>query len=161
MKLQYLVILLIFFIGCGFHDFVPDPEPNDYVVKILTQKGENVMLKRIGEEFDVKVSVENATEVIGLNAWITYDPAIVEVVDNDLAVDDTQVIATDLGFLSNAQLLANIQKDGGGVEQPGTLICGYVSIPPTPASGDGDCFTVRFRAIAQGTTNIDFCGWTY
>lgn len=115
-----------------------------------------MMIKRIGEEFDVKVSVQNAVDVVGLNAWISYDPAIVEVVDTDAGTPDTQVDATPLGFLPNEQLLVSIQKDGGGVELPGTLVCGYASVPQAVASGDGDCFQVRFRAIAQGITNVDF-----
>jgi len=147
--MKKIVILFILFIlmGCV-------PSGDKPTTKIIT--GENIMLKRIGEEFDVKVSVTNATAVIGLNAWISYDPSIIEVVDLDTGMPDTQVDAEDLLFLPNAQLLVGIQKDGSNVEQPGTLICGYVSIPPTPISGDGDCFQVRFRAVAQGTTNIDF-----
>lgn len=149
----FIIIFLLLFQGIGCNN--DDNDDTTSIVRIIVL-GENNMLKRIGEEFDVKISVENATEVIGLNAWVTYDPAIVEVVDNDTGTPDTQVIVNDLGFLSNAQLLVSIQKDGGGNEQPGTLICGYVSVPPTPASGNGDCFNVRFRAIAQGSTNIDF-----
>lgn len=150
-KLNIFILLFVFIIGfqsCSCEK----PEKT----KVLINNGENIMLKRIGEEFDVKVSVENATEVIGLNAWITYDPAIVEVVDNDVSGSGTQVIVNDLGFLPNAQLLVSVQKDGGGIEQPGTLVCGYATIPPQPTSGDGDCFDVRFRAIAQGTTDINF-----
>lgn len=143
---KLFTIFILFIVGC-----MPIGEKS---TKIIV--GEEIMLKRIGEEFGVKVSVTNATDVIGLNAWISYDPTIIEVVDIGATVPDTQVDATDLGFLSTAQLLVSIQKDGGGAEQPGTLICGYVNIPPTPVSGDGDCFSVRFRAIAQGTTNIDF-----
>lgn len=143
---RVLILFILFIVGC-----MPLGEKS---TKIIV--GEDIMLKRIGEEFAVKVSVTNATEVIGLNAWISYDPLIVEVVDIDAEIPDTQLDAQDLGFLSNAQLLVGVQKDGDGVEQPGTLVCGYVSIPPTPVSGDGDCFQVRFRAIAQGTTNINF-----
>ena len=143
---KLFIIFILFIVGC-----MPIGERS---TKIIV--GEEIMLKRIGEEFNVKVSVQNATDVIGLNAWIGYDPAIIEVVDIDAGTVDTQVDATDLGFLSTAQLLVSIQKDGGGVERPGTLVCGYVNIPPTPVSGAGDCFSVRFRAIAQGTTNIDF-----
>jgi len=146
MKKVFILFILLMLVGC-----IPVGEPS---TKIIV--GEEIMLKRLGEEFDVKVSVQNATDVIGLNAWISYDSTIVEAVDTDAGTPDTQVDATDLGFLSNGQLLVSIQKDGGGVEQPGTLICGYVNIPPAPVSGDGDCFSVRFRAIGQGTTNIDF-----
>ena len=154
---SFILIIFIFIQGCSWNDFIPRPDDdNEYVVKILTNNGEDIMLKRIGEEFDIKVSVEDATDVIGLNAWITYDPAIVEVVDADDQTPDTQVITNDLGFLPNAQLLVSVQKDGGGVEQPGTLVCGYVSVPPSPVSGNGDAFDVRFRAIAQGSTNIEF-----
>lgn len=146
MKKVFILFILSMLVGC-----IPVGEPSTKIIA-----GESIMLKRIGEEFDVKVSVQNATDVIGLNAWISYDSTIVEVVDTDVSASNTQVDATDLGFLSNAQLLVSIQKDGGGVEIPGTLVCGYVNIPPTPVSGEGDCFSVRFRAVGQGTTNIDF-----
>jgi hypothetical protein len=146
MKKLFIIFILFILTSC-----LPIGERSTKIIA-----GEEIMLKRIGEEFNVKVSVQNATDVIGLNAWISYDPTIIEVVDIDAGTVDTQIDATDLGFLSNAQLLIGIQKDGGGVERPGTLVCGYVNIPPTPVSGDGDCFSVRFRAITQGTTNIDF-----
>ena len=152
MKKLFLVCMIFMLLtSCGFYDFVPTPDVEEYVVRIATQRGENIMLKRIGEEFDVKVSVENAVDVIGLNAWISYDPTIVEVVDTDPGTAGVQIDATDLGFLSSPQLLVGLQND-----TQGTLVCGYVNIPATPESGDGDCFSVRFRAIAQGTTNIDF-----
>lgn len=145
-----IIFILVGLIGC-----IPPkpPQESDYTI---IKTGDIEMIKRIGEEFDIKVSIENAVEVVGLNAWITYDPSIVEVVDDDPGAPNTQVIATDLGFLPNAQLLVSIQQDGGGNEQPGTLICGYASIPAAPTSGTGDAFSVRFRAIAQGTTDIDF-----
>lgn len=114
------------------------------------------MIKRINEEFDIKVSIENATDVIGLNAWISYDPAIVEPVDTDVSASGTQIDATDLGFFSNAQLLVGVQKDQNGVEQPGVLVCGYSSSPATPTNGTDDAFSVRFRAIGTGTSDIDF-----
>lgn len=114
------------------------------------------MLKRIGEEFDIKVSVENATQVIGLNTWITYDPDIVEVVDSDpTGSSGTQVIATDLGFFgASASLLANIKTNGN--EIPGTVIVGHATVPPSPVDGSGDAFSIRFKAIGAGNTNIDF-----
>jgi hypothetical protein len=114
------------------------------------------MLKRINEEFDVKVSIEDAVQIIGISAWIGYDPSIIEVVDGSPETAGTQVIAQDLGFLSSAQLLVGIQKDQNNVEQPGTLVCGYVSIPPIPVDGSGDVFSVKFRAIASGNTDIYF-----
>jgi hypothetical protein len=115
----------------------------------------NTMLKRIGEEFELMISIEEAQDVVGLNAWIEYDPLIVEVVDSDPVTPLTQVIATDHGFFPNPQLLVSVQNDGTN-ETPGTIICGYVTLPPTLTSGSGDAFSVRFRAIATGTTNIDF-----
>lgn len=114
------------------------------------------MVKRIGEEFDIKVSIEDAYQVIGLNAWISYDPTIVEPVDMDSNTEGTQINATDLGFFSNAQLLVGVQKNQDGVEQPGTLICGYSSSPATPTDGTADAFLVKFRAIAAGVSDINF-----
>ncbi len=122
---------------------------------LTTIKGDNIMIKRIGEEFEIKVSIENAFEITGMNAYITYDPAVIEVVDGDVNVADVQPITADLGFFTGATLLVGLEKVNN-IEQPGTLICGYVSIPPTLASGTGDCFTVRFKAITEGTTNVGF-----
>jgi len=122
----------------------------------LIKTGENEMLKRIGEEFELVVSFEDATDVIGVNAWIDYDPAIIEVVDNDPGAPGTQVIATDLGYFSGADLVVGLQKDIDNNEVPGSLICGYVSDPLVAVSGTGNCFGVTFRAIATGNTDVVF-----
>jgi len=151
---NWLFILIFFIVGCGFDNFVIKPtDNNNKFIKIKTK--ETIMLKRIGESFDIKVSVENATEVVGLNAWITYDPTIIEVVDSNTGTSGVQPIVSDLGFLPSAQLLVGLLKSGS-VEQPGTLVCGYVSIPAAPTTGTGDCFTVRFRAKAAGVTDLVF-----
>jgi len=152
-KLSFLLITVIFIFSCGLEYVIPTPDTDK--IKIIT--GENEMLKRIGEEFDVKVSIINPTEVIGLNSWITFNPLIIEAVDGNPATSgSTEVVKTDLGFFSDPQLLVNVQEDAGGNEQPGTLICGYVSMTATPVSIGGDCFSVRFRAIASGETDIEF-----
>jgi len=122
----------------------------------LIKTEERDMLKRIGEEFEVVVSIEDAEKVVGINAWIGYDPEIIEVVDGAVGTPGTQAIATDIGFFPNADLVVGIQKDAENTEQPGTLICGCVSDPLTLTDGTGGCFSVRFRAIAVGSTDVTF-----
>jgi len=112
--------------------------------------------KEVGEEFSVLVSAADpVTNVIGLSTWIRYDPAIIGVVDSDPSTTGTQVSATDLGFLTNGVLLANI-KTTSGVEEPGTLIVGYSSIPATPTSGSGNLFKIKFKGLSPGVTGVSF-----
>ena len=115
------------------------------LVIIFFNGGEKVT-KRVGDVFDVEVSISKAYEIVGINAYIEYDPSIIEYAGE----------YTDLGFFQNGQLLVDFLKDANDVAIPGTLVCGYVSLPITPTSGDGACFSLKFNAVAAGTTEITF-----
>jgi hypothetical protein len=111
------------------------------------------MAKYITEEFDIKVSVENVSDMEGIATDINYDPAIVEVVDTDAGTAGTQLDVTNHGFLVGATLVANVIQDAQGNEIPGAVVVG-LNIPTSPATGSGDLFSIKFRAIAVGTTTI-------
>lgn len=111
------------------------------------------MAKYITEEFDIKVSVENASDMEGIATDINYDPTIVEVVDTDAGTEGTQLDVTNHGFLAGATLVANVVQDAQGNEIPGAVVVG-LNIPSAPSTGSGDLFSIKFRAIAIGTTTI-------
>jgi len=110
------------------------------------------MTKYLTEVFDVKVSVENITDMEGIAVDINYDSTIVEPVDISGSAG-TQLDITNHDFLPGATLVANVSQDAQGNEIPGSLVVG-MNIPTAPASGSGDLFTIKFRAIAVGNTDI-------
>jgi hypothetical protein len=112
-------------------------------------------IQKVGDEFYMGVKINNGVDITGMSVWIKYDPAIVEIVDTNPSTPGTQVDAQDLGYLTNGVLLASIQ-DSAGVENHGTLVIGYSSIPVTPTSGSGDCFKFKLKGKAVGSTGIAF-----
>lgn len=111
------------------------------------------MTKYLTQEFDIKVSVEDVSDMEGIAADIGYDPAIVEVIDIDAGTAGTQLDIINHDFLSGATLVANMLQDAQGNELPGTVVVG-LNIPIAPATGAGDLFSIKFRAIGVGTTDI-------
>ncbi len=113
------------------------------ITSLLT--GEKHMTKHIGQEFDVNISIVDATEIIGVNTYITYDPNILEYISS-----------TNGTFIEGGVLMAGLLKDVDEVEIPGTIVAGLVAFPATINSGDGDLFSVKFKALATGTTEVAF-----
>ena len=111
------------------------------------------MAKYVTEEFDIKVSIENVSDMEGIATDINYDPAIVEVVDIDAGTAGTQLDVTNHEFLAGATLIADIMKDAQGVEMPGAVVVG-LNMATAPATGSGDLFSIKFRAVGVGTTTI-------
>ena len=142
---NFIIILLILLFNCN-------ALPNNTIIKIRNKE----MIKNVGNEFDIKVRIQGATNIIGLSTWITYDPNIVEVVDSDDQTLGTQIITIYHDFFNNSTLLVSIQKDAQNEVIPGTLIIGYSDLQASPMSGDGNMFSIKFKAIAPGSTIIDF-----
>ena len=111
------------------------------------------MAKYITEEFDIKVSIDNVSDMEGIATDINYDPTIIEVVDTDAVATGTQLDLTNHGFLIGATLVGNVVQDAQGVEIPGAVVVG-LNIPTSPATGSGDLFSIKFRALAVGTTTV-------
>lgn len=109
--------------------------------------------KYLTQEFDIKVAIENVSQMQGIATDIDYDPLIIEPVDIDLGTTGTQLQVTDYGFLPGATLLANVATDPQGNEIPGKIVVG-LNLPTSPATGSGDIFSVRFKAVGIGTTQI-------
>lgn len=108
------------------------------------------------QNYHAKIRVENIPNMIGMSAYIEYNPAIIKITDTDPSLPGTQIEITSLNFLPNPTLIAGIKKDELGNEIPGTLIIGYVSLPLFPKSGSGECFQITFNQIAPGMSGFYF-----
>ena len=99
------------------------------------------MVKYLTEEFDVKVSIENVSDMAGIATDIGYDLAIIKPVDSNTGLN---VINHD--FLPGATLVIDN-------EIPGSVVA-KLNMPSSPVTGSGDLFSIKFRAIGIGTTII-------
>jgi len=117
------------------------------------------MVKRIGDEFEIRVDIRGAISVSGVGANITYDPSIIDAVDDNEAVEGTQIKSILGDFYTSPMLLANIISDIDGNQVPGTVVCSYSALPAYPSPEeptDGYCFSLFFKALAAGTTTVEF-----
>jgi hypothetical protein len=99
------------------------------------------MIKYLTEEFDIKVSVKNVSDMAGIVTDITYNPAIVEPVDSDTGLN-----VINHAFLPGAILVTNN-------EIPGSVVA-KLNMPSSPVTGSGDLFSIKFYGIGIGTTTI-------
>jgi len=108
------------------------------------------IIKRIGDEIIVPVSVAGVYDMYGIGVDVTYNPAILEPV-----MDGENLYIEDRGFLNNPTILAGIKQDQDGNDIPGTLVIA-ANMPSEAANGSGDIFVIKFRALTSGTTDILF-----
>ena len=141
--ISLILLLLISLIldGCIKHK-------NEYVIIKI---GDNKVTKPLNQEFDIRIDVKDAVNVIGLNARIAYDPLILEPIK-----DGANIVSSSGDFFSNPVSIVGMLKDEGGAELPGTLVIGCSGIPAVAASGDGSMITIKFKGIAAGNTDIHF-----
>ncbi len=94
-----------------------------------------------GQEFEVNVLVEGATQVYGASFTLAYDPAALDVI-----TDRDGVVERGAFFGDRPHFLLKNARDGqrGSVEYALTLVQ-----PAEPVSGAGVLGTVRFRALAD------------
>jgi uncharacterized protein YjbI with pentapeptide repeats len=105
---------------------------------------------QIGATVSVQVIVENAMDLYGAEVHLTFDPALLEVVDADPGMPGVQIQAGD--FLS-ADLVALNR-----VDQPaGKIDFATAQIPlREPVSGSGVLATIVFRGKATGAFPLVF-----
>ncbi len=99
------------------------------------------MVKYLTEEFDIKVSVENVSDMAGIATDITYNPAIIEPVNVDTGLN-----VINHAFLPGAILVTDN-------EIPGSVVV-KLNMASAPVTGGGDLFSIKFRGIGIGTTAI-------
>jgi hypothetical protein len=101
-----------------------------------------------GDEGTLDVRVEDVAQMAGAELHLTFDPAVLEVVDADSLMEGVQIAHGD--FLSPDFVVQNIAEPGtGGVDY--AIAC----MPLDKAvSGSGVLARVTFRALAKGEIQV-------
>jgi hypothetical protein len=101
-----------------------------------------------GDVKTVDIRVKNVTEMAGAEIHLTYDPALLEVVDADAETDGVQIAHGD--FLSPEFVVQNTVDGATGTVDYAIAL---MSLDNT-ASGDGVLARVTFRGLSKGKTTI-------
>ena len=104
-----------------------------------------------GDTFTVEVEIENVTDMGGIALELTFDPAVIEVVDSDTGVSGVQILP---GECPLPDLVLVNEADNGA----GTVNYDAVSVSGS-CSGTGVVLRIPVRAIASGTSPIHFSTW--
>lgn len=99
----------------------------------------------------VAVKVNNVTNMFGADVRIAFDPAILEVVDDDAAQQGVQVKAGDC-FPAGSQTARN---SADNVQGAITFASSRVA-PATPVTGSCTVITVTFKGKANGSSQVGF-----
>jgi hypothetical protein len=96
------------------------------------------------------IAVTGAAGVYGAEAHLSFDPAVVEVVDADGGRPGVQIA---LGDLLSPDFVATNAVDNAA----GTIDIALTQLAPTPPSdGEGALAVITFQAVATGTSPISF-----
>ena len=113
----------------------------------LTPVSQNI---DVGQTTTVTFRVQNVEMLFGYQTTITFNPSILEVVDQDAGKPGNQVI---LGSFLQADFVQKNIADNG----TGEITCVVSQLAPTGAvSGSGDLLTITFRGKAQGVSEVRF-----
>lgn len=119
----------------------------------LAQEGARIVLSpspaSVGEGTTtaVEVRVENVQDLYGLDIRISFDPAVVEVVDADPGKSGIQVRAG--GLLSVDFMIRNVADN-----TEGTIWYALSQLNPSqPVSGSGTAFIIVFKGKQRGSTS--------
>lgn len=104
----------------------------------------------LGATTVVSVRVENVTDLYSAEVELTFDPALLEVVDADLDTGGVQIQPG--GFLSPSIVVKNIvDQDAGEIN-----FAAFQLDPSEPISGSGTLATITFWGQAAGTCELHF-----
>ncbi|MDI6858468.1 MAG: cohesin domain-containing protein [Dehalococcoidia bacterium] len=106
----------------------------------------------VGETTDVSIRISDVTNLYSASFHLTFDPAVLEVVDANLSRDGVQVYAGTFPGPSEGpgEIVTNAADNAAGtVDYDFTLIQ-----PAPPASGSGVLAVIRFQAKATGTSAL-------
>lgn len=104
----------------------------------------------VGSTVNVTVRVDGVSNLRGVEVHITFDPALLEIVDTDSTRAGVQIalgpfLSPDYPVQNDADLTA------------GHLDFAYSQLPPSvPVSGSGVLATITFRGRAAGTSALSF-----
>jgi hypothetical protein len=114
------------------------------VVRIVPQ----TLKIRVGEVATVDLTVEQVSDLFGAQVHLTFDPAVLEVVDADASTEGIQV---EPGTLPTPDFVVQNIADN----QAGTIDYALTQLKPSePRSGDGLLARVTFRGKKAASTQI-------
>ena len=102
------------------------------------------------ETVNVEVWINDVTDLYGADVRLSFDPAVVEVVDADPNTAGVQIADGD--FLGNIFTAENEVDNSAG-----TIIYAVTQLnPQLPANGSGILAVISFRAKSVGATDLQF-----
>ena len=104
-----------------------------------------------GDVETLEIRVDSAVQVAGAEVHLTFDPALLEVVDADPSAEGTQIAHGD--FLDPDFVVQNVTDPASG-----TVDYAIACMLDKAASGDGVLARITFRTLAQGETLITISG---
>ena len=108
---------------------------------------ENCIVVKANDTFQMDVVVENISDLLAWQLHLEYDPAVVEVTDQNVKLFQQANPRSSVLDVS-----AHVPDDSGLHE----LQAFDSSDPPTPDSGTGVLARVTFKALAPGTSPVGF-----
>lgn len=103
-----------------------------------------------GEGARLALSVHEANDVYGVEIHIQFEPAVVQVVDQDPDKPGIQVAGGDFFDLTEGFLITN-QVDNG----TGEITYAFTQLlPATPKQGDGELLSFEIQAVAVGESQV-------
>lgn len=104
----------------------------------------------VGETLAVAIRVEDVSNLYGVQVHLSFDPALVQVLDADPGMEGIQV---DLGPFVSPDFVAVNEVN----PSTGSIDFAYSAQPPAePVSGSGVLATVQFQGLAPGTSSLTF-----
>lgn len=99
----------------------------------------------LGDVFDVDIFIQNAEELLAWEAYVGFDPTVLEVAGRDVQM----FLAGNPG--------SSVLDVSGRVPDPGLyqVAAADTSDPPTPDSGSGVLFRLSVKALHSGTSGIE------
>ncbi|MBN1890678.1 MAG: LysM peptidoglycan-binding domain-containing protein [Thermoflexales bacterium] len=105
-----------------------------------------------GQTGTVNVYIDNVSGLYGVELHLSYNPAIVEVVDANPNTEGVQITA---GSFLKADFIAQNQAN----PSQGTIDFSVLQLPPNAAvSGSGVLATITFRGLTAGSSQLVFTG---
>jgi LysM repeat protein len=102
----------------------------------------------VGQLANVTLRIENVQDLYGYQVTITFDPAVLEVIDSDPGTAGVQV---GLGTFVTPDYVPQNSADNS----LGTIDCVVSQVAPsTAANGSGTLLTISFRGKAAGVSDI-------
>jgi Cohesin domain len=108
---------------------------------------ENCIAVKTNDSFQMDVVVENISDLLAWEIHLDYDPAVIEVTDQNVKLFQQANLGSSVLDVS-----AHVPDDSGLHE----LSAFDSSDPPTPDSGTGVLARVTFKALASGASPVGF-----